>query len=71
MDTGSFWLWTVFFAMMCYLFVQTICICCFRDSRRNAYLPLVQSDRKDSDESTNIDYVDYFSIVSTKRESIN
>ena len=71
MDTGSFWLWTVFFAMMCYLFVQTICICCLRDSRRNAYLPLVQSDRKDSDETTNIDYVDYVSIVSTKYKTIN
>ena len=70
MDSITFWSWTVFFAFMCYLFVQTIYICCFKDTR-NVYLPLVQSDRKDSDESTNIDYVDYVSIVATKYETIN
>ena len=71
MDTSQFWLWTFFFAMLSYLFVQTICICCLRDPRHNSYLPLVQSDRKDSDESTNIDYADYASIVATKYQTIN
>ena len=65
MDSGSFWLWTILFSFTGYIFVKIFCVCCLRDSRRNAYLPLVQSDRKDSDESTNIDYADYVSIVST------
>ena len=71
MDSITFWSWTVFFAFMCYLLVQTIYICCLRDSRHNVYLPLVQSDRNDSEESTNIDYADYLTIVATKCESIN
>ena len=65
MDSVTFWSWTVFFAFLSYLFAQTICICCLRDTG-NVYLPLLQPEREDSDdEATNIDYADYVSIVST------
>ena len=64
MDSITFWSWTVFFAFMCYLFVQTICICCLRDTG-NVYLPLLQPEIENSDEETNIDYVDYISKVSS------
>ena len=71
MGTGSFWLWTIFFAFTGYLFVRIFCLFFLNPIRSEPYLPSQQSDRENSDETINIDYADYASIVSTTYETIN
>lgn len=71
MDTGEFWLWTILFAFTGYLFVKIFYVCFLNPRQSNLYLPSHQPDIENSNETINIDYVDYFSIVSTKRKSIN
>ena len=71
MDTGEFWLWTILFVFTGYLFVKIFSLFFFNSIQSHPYLPSQQIDREDNDETTNIDYVDYVSIVSPKHESIN
>ena len=43
MDNGNFWLWTLFFVVLCYLFVQILCICTsYRPSERTYYETLLE-----------------------------
>tara|TARA_B100001063_G_scaffold94087_1_gene87634 strand:+ start:2327 stop:2542 length:216 start_codon:yes stop_codon:yes gene_type:complete len=71
MDMGEFWLWTILFVFTGYLFVKIFCLFFLNSRQRHQYLPLQQSDRDYDNETINIDYADYVSIVSTKYESIN
>ena len=71
MDTGEFWLWTILFVFTGYLFVKIFCLFFINHRQNYPYLPSQQIDREDNNEITNIDYIDYVSIVSTKRQLIN
>ena len=70
MDTGEFWLWTILFAFTGYLFVRIFYLFFLNPIRSEVYLSSQRPDRENSDETINIDYVDYVSIA-TKYETIN
>ena len=72
MDASQFWLWTILFVFTGYLIVKIFCVCFLDPRQNNFYLPLLQHHKvKTKDNTTNIDYSDYVSIVSTNCETIN
>ena len=71
MGTGEFWLWTILFVFTGYLFVKIFCVC-FLDSKKNTtHLYLLQSNKIKRDETINMDYVTYVSVISSHNDTIN